>query len=65
MYIQLNFVMSLCQSGLDPEKYFDIGMVRDNQLGIMGSETFWQKNSLKNANIQAPFYHFTITYSCH
>ena len=33
---------SLCRSGRDPEKYFDIGMVRDNHLGIMGSETFWQ-----------------------
>jgi len=27
---------SLCRSGRDPEKFFDIGMVRDNQLGVMG-----------------------------
>jgi len=31
----------------DPEKYFDIGMIRDNQLGIMGSETFWQMSVSK------------------
>ena len=35
----------LCQSGRDPEKYFDIGMIRDNELGNMGSETFWQNIS--------------------
>jgi len=34
-------------------------MVRDNQLGIMGSETFWQNISLKkNAYNQASFYHY-------
>ena len=45
------------------EKYLDIGMVRDNQLGIMGSDTFWQNFSFKkNAYIQASFFHFTITY---
>ena len=57
---------SLCRSGRDPEKYFDIGMVRDNQLCIMGSEAFWQNISLnKNAYLQASFYHFTITYFVH
>jgi len=43
--IQLNFRAS--------EKYFDIGMVRDNQLGIMG--TFWQNISFY---LQAYFYHY-------
>jgi len=52
----------LCPSGRDPEKYFDIGMVWDNQLDFMGSETFWQTISFKkNAYLQASFYHFTIT----
>jgi len=32
-----------------PEKYFDIGMVRDNQLGIILSQNI----SLKNAYLQA------------
>jgi len=57
---------SLCQYGRDPEKYFDIGMVRDNQLGIMGNETFWQSISFKkNAYLKASFYHFTIIYFVH
>ena len=29
------------------KKYFDIGMVQDNQSGIMGSETFRQNISFK------------------
>ena len=46
---------SLCGSDWDPrKKYFDIGMVWDNQLGIMGSQNIRFK---KNADIQAPFYH--------
>jgi len=50
---------SLCRSGRDPEKYFDIGMVGDNKLGIIGSETFWQNISFKkNAYLQASFYHY-------
>ena len=50
---------SLCRSVRDSEKYFDIGMVRDNQLDIMGSETFWQNISFKkNAYLQASFYHY-------
>jgi len=60
--IHLKFIYSwtsLCRSGRDPEKYFDIGMVRDNQLVIMGSETFWQIISFKkNAYLQASFYHY-------
>ena len=57
---------SLCRSGRDPEKYFDIGMVRDNQLGIMGSETFWQNISFKtNAYLQTSCNRFTITYFVH
>jgi len=41
-------------------------MVRDNQLGVMGSETFWQNISYKkNAYLQESFYHFTITYFVH
>jgi len=41
-------------------------MVRDNQLGIMGSETFWQNISFKkNPYLQAFFYHFTISYFVH
>ena len=53
-FIQLT---SLCRSDRDPEKYFDIGMVRDNQLGIMGRETLWQNISFKkNAYLQASFY---------
>jgi len=51
---------SLCRSGRDPEKYFDIGMVRRNQMGIMGSQHLGQSISLKkNAYLQAyPFnYH--------
>jgi len=54
---------SLCRSGRDPEKYFDIGMVRDNQLGITGSESFWQNISLKNAYLQASFYHLPLLIS--
>jgi len=38
---------SLCRCGRDPEKYFDKGMFRDNQLGIMGSETCGQDISFK------------------
>jgi len=38
---------SLCRSDWDPKKYFDIGMVRDNQKDIMGSKTFWQNISFK------------------
>jgi len=39
-------------------------MVRDNQLGIMGSEPYWQNISFKkNANLQASFYQLTITFS--
>jgi len=38
---------SLCRSGRDPENYFDIGMVWDNQLGIIGSVIFWQNISFK------------------
>jgi len=50
---------SLCQSGRDPEKYFDIGMVRLNQMGIMGSQHFGQSISFKkNSHLQA--YPFTI-----
>jgi len=57
---------SLCRSGRDPEKYFDIGMVRDNHLDIMGSETFWQNISFKkNDYLQSSFNHFTITYFVH
>jgi len=49
---------SLFRSGRDPEKYFDIGMVQDKQLGIMGSQTFWPIFSFKkNAYFQASFYH--------
>jgi len=50
---------SLCRSGRGPEKYFDIGMVRLNQIGIMGSQHFGQSISFKkNAYLQA--YPFTI-----
>jgi len=50
---------SLCRSGRDPEKYFDIGMVRLNQMGIMGSQHFGQIISFKkNAYLQA--FPFTI-----
>ena len=51
------YTTSLCRSGRDPEKYFDIGMVRLNQMGIMGSQIFWQSISFKNnAYLQAyPF----------
>jgi len=41
-------------------------MVQDKQLGIMGSEAFWQNISFKkNAYLQASFYHFTITFFVH
>ena len=49
---------SLCQSGRDQEKYFDIGIVRDYQLGIMGSQNISFK---KNAYFQASFYSTQIT----
>jgi len=49
---------SLCQSGRDLEKYFDIGMVRDYQLDIMGSQNISFK---KNAYLQASFYSTQIT----
>ena len=49
-YLQLNFVMSKLSG---PGKFFDIGMVRNNQLGIMGSQNISFK---KNAYLQASFY---------
>jgi len=51
---------SLCRSGRDPDKYFDIGMVQDNQLGIMWSEYFGKISVLKRM-LTGTFKHpFTI-----
>jgi len=53
---------SLCRSGRDPEEYLDIGMVRDNKLGIMWSETFWQSISFKKKTIWYLLYVMKITF---
>jgi len=45
----------LCRSGWDPEKYFHIGMVRNNHLSIMGRQNISFKT---NVYLQASFYHF-------
>jgi len=38
---------SLCRSGRDPEKYFDIGMVRLNQMVLWGANIFAKLSVLK------------------
>jgi len=50
---------SLCRSGRDPEKYFDIGMVRLNQMGIWVANIFAKvsvfKRMLTFKHILLPF----------
>ena len=44
------------------KKYFDIGMVRLNQMGIMGSQNVWQSISLKKKCLPSSifFYHLNL-----